>query len=80
MFKVNYLLKGKRVSHNQTQQEIAQILGICEAAYNMKECGVRKFKLQEAETLAILFKLSPIEFVEIFLPNMFTQMEQNKTK
>lgn len=78
MFKVNYLLKGKRVAYNKTQLEVSKYLGICESAYTMKERGVRKFTIPESESLAILFKLSPIEYVEIFLPNMFTQIEHQK--
>jgi len=78
MFKVNYLLKGKRVSINKTQSEIAEYLGIHKSAYAMKECGKRRFTTPEIEKLAILFKLSPIEVIEIFLPELFTQMKLNK--
>jgi transcriptional regulator with XRE-family HTH domain len=78
MFKVNYLLKGKRVSINKTQSEVAEYLGIHKSAYAMKERGKRRFTLPEVERLAVLFMLSPEEVVQIFLPSLFTQKEQSK--
>jgi transcriptional regulator with XRE-family HTH domain len=78
MFKVNYPLKGRRISVNKSQLEIAEYLGLCVSAYSMKECGVREFTRPEIEKLAILFKLSAIETIQIFFPELFTQMEQYK--
>ncbi len=77
MFKVNYPLKGKRISINKSQVEIAKYLGVCKSTYSMKECGVREFTRPEMEKLAIFFKLSAMETIEIFLPELFTQMEHS---
>jgi transcriptional regulator with XRE-family HTH domain len=79
MLKVNYLLKGKRVSINKTQTELAKYLGLHKSAYAMKERGTRRFTLPEVEKLAVLFELSPMEVIQIFLPELFTQMEQKKS-
>jgi transcriptional regulator with XRE-family HTH domain len=79
MLKVNYLLKGKRVSLNKTQTELAKYLGLHKSAYAMKERGTRRFTLPEVERLAVLFELSPMEIIQIFLPELFTQMEQKKS-
>jgi transcriptional regulator with XRE-family HTH domain len=78
MFKPNYLLKGKRISVNMNQAEVAKVLGLSHNAYSQKECGKRKFNTDEIGKLAILFKLSPVETCEIFLPQVFTHTEQNK--
>jgi transcriptional regulator with XRE-family HTH domain len=76
MYEVNLLLKSKRVLFDKTSQETAEYLGLCKSAYTMKERGQRKFTTDEIEKLAVLFKLSPVEVVQIFLPNLFTQIEQ----
>ena len=73
----NYLLKGKRVSINKTQAEIAEYLEMHKSAYAMKERGLRRCTLPEVEKLSVLFKLSPVEVIQIFLPTLFTQKEQN---
>ena len=77
MFRTNYLLKGKRVANNKSQSDMAQYLGKKnKSAYSMKENGKRGFTDKEIEKIAILFKLSPMELVEIFLPELYTQIEQ----
>lgn len=76
MFKVNFLLKGERVARNKTQVQMAEHLGMCKSAYTMKERGQRDFTQKEMESIGMLFRLTPMEFIEIFFPQLFTQMEQ----
>ena len=56
-------LKGKRVEHGYSQQEIAKELGISTNAYNLKELGKREFRMSE---INLLLKLLDCKYEDIF--------------
>lgn len=63
---VNRKLKGLRVTYGENQQDVADLLGIGETAYNMKETGKRNFTPKEMKILMIHYKLTPEQFIDVF--------------
>jgi len=45
-------IRGLRAEHNETQKDIADILGIHISSYQSKEWGISEFKPSELKTLA----------------------------
>lgn len=63
-----------RKEHEETQEELSQLLGISESAYRNKELGKNQFKLDEMFALA---KHYNERVDEIFLPTDFTVRKEN---
>lgn len=57
-------LRGKRVEKGYSQQELAKILEISTNAYNLKERGIREFRVRE---INMLLKLLDCKYEDIFL-------------
>lgn len=72
---MQYKLVALRKEKNETQEQIAKLIGISEAAYRNKENGKTQFKIYEMFDIAKHFGLG-IE--EIFLPRKYTFCEQSK--
>lgn len=58
-----------RKEHNESQSEIAALIGLSLAGYQLKESGKHQFKANEMFKLAKHYKL-PME--QIFLPTKYT--------
>ncbi|MFT8491512.1 helix-turn-helix transcriptional regulator [Liquorilactobacillus satsumensis] len=72
---MQYKLLALRKEKNETQKDVAEMLGITEASYRNKENGKTQFKMNEMFCLASHYCHS-IE--EIFLPRKFTISEQKE--
>jgi DNA-binding XRE family transcriptional regulator len=57
-------LRGKRVEKGYSQQELAKLLEISTNAYNLKERGIREFRVRE---INMLLKLLECKYEDIFL-------------
>lgn len=57
-------LKGKRVEKGLTQTDIAKMLGMATATYNLKENGSREFTMTECIEI---MKILDCKFEDIFL-------------
>ena len=57
-------LRGKRVEKGYSQQELAKLLELSTNAYNLKERGIREFKVRE---INMLLKLLDCKYEDIFL-------------
>lgn len=57
-------LRGKRVEKGYSQAELAKLLEISTNAYQLKESGIREFKVHE---INMLLKLLDCKYEEIFL-------------
>lgn len=62
----NHALKLKRAELNVSQDDVAQILGICRACYCRKENGHIKFSDADLLKLKKFLKLTDNEFINIF--------------
>ena len=58
-----------RKENNETQEDIAKILGLSPEGYRAKENGNRQFKIDEMFAIANHYKKS---ISEIFLPREYT--------
>jgi len=66
----NFNLKSLRVRHQYTQEQLANLINMAETTYNRKENGINEFTISEAEKIAQIFKVSPLEiFFSSELPN-----------
>ncbi len=72
---MQYKLVGIRKEHQETQKELAKLLGISEATYRNKELGKVQFGLQEMFDIASHYEMS---IDNIFLPSKFTFCEQRE--
>ena len=59
-------LKAARIRRGFTQKELAKILNITGANYCMKENGVRRLFVSDANDIANALNLSPQEINDIF--------------
>ena len=59
-------LKGERVRHGYTSQELGRMIGVSKQSYGQKERGIRKFTDDEKVKLVSLLGLSYHQFNEIF--------------
>lgn len=56
-------LRKRRVSHDMTQQVVAEELGVGRSTYAMYEVGVRKLTLEKAVQLARLYGITVDELI-----------------
>lgn len=68
-------LLALRRENNETQSQLAKLLGLSVTSYSLKENGRVQFKSNEMFKLAHHFN-KPIE--DIFLPQKYTKRELNK--
>lgn len=59
-------LKAARVRRGVTQKELAKVLNITGANYCMKENGIRRLFISDANDIANALNLSPQEINDIF--------------
>lgn len=59
-------LKAARIRRGVTQKELAKILNVTGANYCMKENGVRRLFISDANDIANALNLSPQEINDIF--------------
>lgn len=70
------LLKSERVKNGLTQKQISKLLDIDSTSYSKKENGIIEFRTSEINVIRKIFKLSPIQIVEIFFDD---KLELNST-
>ena len=61
------VLKSKRVLHDYTEKELADIVGISRYSYIKKENGIAEFNASQIASIMRALQLTPEEIVEIFL-------------
>jgi len=59
-------IKGRLVELGLTQKDVAEKIGVAQPTANQKINNIRPMDLQEAEAIADLLKINPVEFVEYF--------------
>lgn len=59
-------LRGERVRHGYTSEDMARMIGVSKQAYSQKERGLRKFTDEEKVKLVKLLELSYWQYNEIF--------------
>jgi transcriptional regulator with XRE-family HTH domain len=62
-------LKAARIKRGITQKALAKMLNCTDANYCMKENGVRRLFVSDANNIANALKLSPREINDIFFAN-----------
>lgn len=66
-------LLGIRKERDETQEEVAKMLGLSTASYRSKELGHSQFKMNEMFALASHYHMT---IDDIFLPTKSTKREQ----
>lgn len=64
---VNRELKAYRAKHGLTQKDMANLIGVDETTYHLKENGKRTFNIREVQTLKSKTGMSNEEAILIFL-------------
>lgn len=59
-------LKGKRVYHGFSQEDLGIALNISKSSYSKRENGLVEFTLSELDILKVVLKLSDYDIIDIF--------------
>lgn len=59
-------IKGRLVELGLTQKDVAKKIGVAQPTLNQKINNIRPMDLQEAEAIANLLEINPMEFAEYF--------------
>lgn len=59
-------IKGRLVELGLTQKDVAKKIGVAQPTLNQKINNIRPMDLREAEAIANLLEINPMEFTEYF--------------